>query len=80
MKNQIERDGFYVLEVVISEGEIAAICDEMFIAVELNHALSGAEKSKTQRRGHCIGTPGVVSRKQMMKCSHSHVEAFAKCS
>ena len=80
MKNQIERDGFYVLEVVISEGEIAATCDEMFTAVELNHALSGAEKSKTQRLGHCIGTPGVVSMKQMMKCSYSHVEAFAKCS
>ena len=50
MKNQIERDGFCVLEVVISEGEIAAKCDEMLTAVELNHALSGAEKSKTQRR------------------------------
>ena len=66
MKSQIERDGFCVLEVVISEGEIAAICDEMLTAVELNHALSGAEKSKTERRGHRIGTPGVVSMKQMI--------------
>ncbi len=73
LKGHIERDGFCVLDQVIPTDSLAMVCDELLAAVKRNRQDSEAEKAKTQSRGHRIGTPGVVSMKQMI----NEVQSFA---
>jgi len=73
LKGHIERDGFCVLDQVIPADSLAAVCDELWAAVKRNRQDSEAEKAKTQGRGHRIGTPGVVSMKQVI----NEVQSFA---
>ena len=72
-QQRIERDGFCVIEQVISEAAVGEICAELAAAVERNRRHSEAKLAEIRRRGHQIGTPGVAQLKQAI----NQVQSFA---
>ena len=63
---KLKRDGFYVVEGVIPEGEVDAVREAVVKAQGRKNAESEAAKAATRAKGHRIGAQGVASLRQVM--------------
>ncbi len=63
---KLKRDGFYVVENVISEDEVDAVRKAVVAAQARKHAASEAAQAATRAKGHRIGAEGVASLRQVI--------------
>ena len=61
---KLKRDGFYVVENVIPEGEVDAVRQAIVAAQARKHAESEAALAATRAKGHRVGAEGVASLRQ----------------